>query len=203
MLLSQLQLTCSERVINYNMIIAITGTLGSGKGTVVDYLVNKRGFTHYSVPAFIREEVARRGLPDNRDSMHIVGNALRAEHSPGYIVDQLYEKAIADGGSAVIESIRSIGEVTSLKSKSNPVFMLAIDADPTIRYERVLQRKSYKDSVSFEKFVADEAREMNDPDPNGMNISGCIKLADAIIINDGTIEELHDKIEKLMNSFQK
>ena len=185
------------------MIIAITGTLGSGKGTVVDYLVNRYGFTHYSGPAFIRLEVARRGLPDNRDSMHIVGNALRAEHSPGYIVDQLYEKAIADGGSAVIESIRSIGEVTSLKSKSNPVFMLAIDADPTIRYERVLQRKSYKDSVSFEKFVADEAREMNDPDPNGMNISGCIKLADAIIINDGTIEELHDKIEKLMNSFQK
>lgn len=187
-------------MISNNRILAITGTLGSGKGTVVDYLVQRYGFTHYSVPSYIREEVAHRGLPDNRDSMHLVGNALRAENSPSFIVDQLYERAIANVSPAVIESIRSVGEATSLKTKPNPVFMLAIDADPTIRYERVSLRKSYKDSVSFEKFIEDEAREMNDPDPNGMNIAGCIKLADTLIMNNGTIEELQQKIEKTMIS---
>ena len=35
--------------------IGITGTLGAGKGTIVDYLIEKRGFVHYSVRAFITE----------------------------------------------------------------------------------------------------------------------------------------------------
>ncbi len=30
-------------------IIGITGTLGAGKGTVVDYLLEQAGFTNYSV----------------------------------------------------------------------------------------------------------------------------------------------------------
>ena len=42
--------------------IGITGTLGAGKGTIVDYLVKNRGFVHYSVRAFITEEIKRRGL---------------------------------------------------------------------------------------------------------------------------------------------
>ena len=58
--------------------IGITGTLGAGKGTIVDYLVKSRGFEHYSVRAFITEEIKRRGLPVNRDSMTQVGNDLRA-----------------------------------------------------------------------------------------------------------------------------
>ena len=43
-------------------IIGITGTLGAGKGTIVDYLVQKKGYLHYSVRAFLSEEVKRRGL---------------------------------------------------------------------------------------------------------------------------------------------
>ena len=33
------------------IIIGITGTLGAGKGTIVDYLVKQKGFVHYSVRA--------------------------------------------------------------------------------------------------------------------------------------------------------
>ena len=41
------------------MIIGITGTDGSGKGTVVDYLVEQKGFKHYSARAIFEEEIAR------------------------------------------------------------------------------------------------------------------------------------------------
>ena len=70
--------------------IGITGTLGAGKGTIVDYLIKNKGFVHYSVRSFITEEINRRGLPVNRDSMTMVGNDLRAQHSPSWIVEQLY-----------------------------------------------------------------------------------------------------------------
>ena len=43
------------------IIIGITGTLGAGKGTIVDYLCKKRGFLHYSVREFLVEEIKNRG----------------------------------------------------------------------------------------------------------------------------------------------
>lgn len=73
--------------------IGITGTLGAGKGTIVDYLKERHNFVHYSARAFLIEEIERRGLPVDRDSMTLVGNDLRAQHSPSYIVEQLYERA--------------------------------------------------------------------------------------------------------------
>jgi dephospho-CoA kinase len=182
-------------------IIGITGTIGSGKGTVVEYLVSKYGFKHYSARKFLSEEVARRGLPDNRDSMHEVGNSLRAEFGPSFTVEKLYDQAVLNGGpGAVIESLRNVGEIMALKSKPELVQIMAVDADPKIRYERILKRKSSTDNVSFEKFIEDEQKEMKDMDPNGMNIAECMRLSDAHIENNGSLEDLHEQIDKIVTA---
>ena len=67
------------------IIIGITGTLGAGKGTIVDFLKEK-GFLHYSARDFIVETIEKEGLEVNRDSMTLIGNRLREEHSPSYIL---------------------------------------------------------------------------------------------------------------------
>jgi broad-specificity NMP kinase len=76
------------------VIIGITGTIGAGKGTIVEYLTSKKNFKHYSVRSFLLREIQHRQLPPNRDSMVIVANHLRQTHSPSYIVDQLIKEAI-------------------------------------------------------------------------------------------------------------
>ena len=86
------------------IIIGITGTLGAGKGTVADYLKNKYGLLHYSARDFIVDEIERRGLPVNRDIMTEVANDLRKLHHPGYIIEQLYNRAITSGKNSIIES---------------------------------------------------------------------------------------------------
>lgn len=178
------------------MIIGITGTLGAGKGTVVEYLESK-GFVHYSARSFIVREIERRGLPVNRDNMTVVANDIRATHSPSYIAEALYDKAMAARKNAVIESLRTEGEVMALRAKGN-FLLIAVDADPKLRHERIIVRGSETDHISFEKFLADEAREMHATDPTKQNLARCIELADYRLVNDGTKEELITHIDQIL-----
>jgi len=183
------------------MMIGITGTLGSGKGTVVDYLVKTHGFKHYSGREFFIEEVKRRGLSVNRDTITETANSLRTEHGPSYVVETLFARAGEAGGDTVIESIRTLAEGEFIKSRGG--LLLGVDADIHSRYERITKRMSETDSVSFEKFVADEEREMHSTDPAKQNIAGVMAMAGIVLHNDGTQEELFLQVEEALKKAPK
>jgi len=178
-------------------IIGITGTLGAGKGTIVEYLVEKKGFAHFSVREYLLEEIHRRGMAENRDSMFNLANELRAQHGPAYVVDQLYLRAAQSSANCVIESIRTPGEIRSLREKGD-FYLFAVDADPKIRYDRIHIRRSETDKVTFETFVENEAREMNTDDPNKQNLSACIAQADFIFTNNGNRDALFLNLEEAL-----
>lgn len=179
------------------MIIGITGTIGAGKGTIVEYLVSQKGFHHFSVRAFLTDRIRARHLPVNRDTMTSVANELRREHSPSYIVDELYHAAQNTGGNCVIESIRTPGEVDSLRQKGN-FFLFAVDAPAKVRYERIRKRNSETDSVDFETFLQNEAREMTTDDPNHQNLKKCISMADYVFENTGSIARLNEQVDRVI-----
>lgn len=181
------------------IILGITGTNGAGKGTVADYLKAK-GFGYYSVREFLTMEINKRGLPVNRDSMIEVANELRQQHGPSYILDTLYSLAKQEGNNAVIESIRTVGEVQSLRA--NGMLLLAVDADPNIRYTRVQFRKSETDNVTFEKFMEDELRESQGDDPGKQNLRHTVALADFKLNNDGTEEELRRQVDAVLEKIK-
>lgn len=176
------------------LIIGITGTLGAGKGTIVDYLVKQKEFEHYSVREYLVENIKKQGLPLNRDSMVVTANALRAKHNPAFIIQELYKLAMLKNHNAVIESIRTPGEIDYLK-KQGDFILLAVDADPHIRFERITNRQSSTDDIDFETFIENENREMSTTDPNKQNLKKCIELADIVLNNDGTVEDLYDQLE--------
>lgn len=180
------------------IIIGITGTIGAGKGTIVDYLVEAKGFCHFSVREFLISEIKNRNLPVNRDSMVIVANDLRTNHSNSYIIEKLYQKAKMSGKNSIIESIRNTGEAQFLKTHSH-FNLLAVDADIHIRYQRILKRHSETDSITFEQFIENEKREMSSTEPSSQNLSECIKLADYVLNNDGSIDELIKQLDIILN----
>jgi len=137
--------------------------------------------------------------------MATVANGLRAEHSPSYIVEQLLTQAKKQPRNTIIESIRTPGEVAALRTLGGSTFcLLSVDADAKLRYSRVVERKSATDQVSFEKFLADEQREMNNKEPHQQNLTEVIRQADYKLTNDSDLDSFHAQIaavvERMMPS---
>lgn len=184
------------------IIIGITGTLGAGKGTVVEYLVKEKGFIHFSVRGYLKEIISQNGEPVNRDTLTRTANELRSANNPAFIIEELYRQAASIGQNCIIESIRTPGEITSLRKQPN-FYLLAVDGDIRVRFERIRSRGSETDHVDFETFQQNELREMHTNDPNKQNLAECIRQADYVIKNNGSLEELHHDIESFINVLKK
>lgn len=182
-------------------IIGITGTLGAGKGTIVDYLTQHHGFTHFSVRGYLSKLIKAKGGEVNRDTLVATANQLRAENTPSFIAEELYREAAESGKDCIIESIRTVGEVNALHQKGG-FTLFAVDADQKLRYERIVERASETDKVTFEVFAGNEAREMTSEDPNKQNLAACMRLADYRFNNDGSFDNLYKQIDEVLENIK-
>lgn len=182
------------------IVIGVTGTIGAGKGTVAEYLVQK-GFHHFSVREYLAKILAERGQPTTFEYIRPLANELREKNGPGFLASELLREALETGTNSVIESIRTPGEVELLREQSPVFFLLAVDATSQRRYERVVKRASDTDHVTYEQFMAEEALQNENGEPWKQNIAMCIKMADAVIHNDGTLEELHAQVDAALEKF--
>lgn len=184
---------------NDKIIIGITGTIGAGKGTIVEYLVKNKGFIHFSAREdVINKEIEKRGLPITRDNMVLVANDLRKNHGPSYVAEELFKMAQNSDKSCALESLRTVGEIESLKKKGK-FFLFAVNAERETRYKRIqIRNNSQSDNVSFEKFSEQEEVEMKSDDPNKQNLTKCILMADYVLDNNGTFGDLYRQVDELI-----
>jgi dephospho-CoA kinase len=179
------------------LIIGITGTLGAGKGTVVDYLTSHKNLKHYSVSGYLTDELIKQGKQTDRDNMREIANEIRSKFGPDYITKILFKNAKEDGADAIIESIRNPKEAEFIKN--NGGYLFAVDADPKIRYDRIKVRGTSKDLVTFKEFIKQEEKESKTTDPDVQNLPKCILLSDYKFDNNGSIENLYDQVEKTIH----
>ncbi|MBL7100629.1 MAG: AAA family ATPase [Nanoarchaeota archaeon] len=174
------------------MILGLTGSLCAGKGEVANYL-KSLGFVYFSLSDVIRDELDKNSMLKTRENLISLGNKLRKEHGNGVLAEKIKEK-LTSNENIVIDSIRNPEEIEELRKLPGFV-MMGVDALEETRFARMLERKRPGDPKTIEGF-----REINEDMKikHGQRVQSCMKLADCIIVNNVSIDKLHQKIDKLL-----
>lgn len=175
------------------IIFGFVGLPCAGKGTAIEYLVKKHGFSYFSTSDEIRKEIRRRGQEITRENLQKTAGEMRQKHGPDIWAKRAWEKVVSFGqNQAVVDAIRAVEEVEFLKKQ--PGFCLvAVLADARTRFQRMAKRSREGDPKTWEEFLKIEARDKN---AEGRNIEACLQMADFKVENNGTLEELEKEIEK-------
>ena len=175
--------------------IGLTARNAAGKDEVARYLVDRHGFSYFSLSDLLREELKHKGLPITRENLIRTGNLLRREHGPGALAEAALE-ALRSVENAVVVSIRNPGEVEVLRRRGD-FLLVGVDAPVALRYQRARERARSDDAVTLEEFIAQEEAELSGNE-NEQQLERVFRMCDRIIINDGTLEQLYAKVEELL-----
>ena len=173
-------------------LIGLTGTNGAGKGECAAYL-KSRGYAPFSLSDILREELEARRMEITRDNLIRVGNELREAFGSDVLARRT---AARIEGPAVIDSIRNTREVEYFRTQPGFI-LLALDAPIEIRYQRAVARGRNESALNINDFRKKEEQELQGGD-KAQQLAACMALADRLIVNDGTLEELHKKLEDLL-----
>jgi len=188
------------------MILGITGFNASGKSTIASYLEEKKSFVYISANKIFSEECKKRGLSNDRENLRKIANELRREYGDSFFIIKAREFLRSkygnyDNFNIVIESLRNQEEIRELRKEKN-FFLLGVNADIKIRYERAKKRNRDKEVVSFYDFKKSEEKELKG-NQGTQNLLECYSMKNFEIINNFEEENLAKKIEILLELINK
>ncbi|HOE74543.1 MAG TPA: dephospho-CoA kinase [bacterium] len=180
------------------MIIGITGSLAAGKDTVAQIL-EENGFRHISLSQILRDVVASKGGELTTENLTKEGNLLRHKMGDGFLAKRALENV---KGDTVISSIRQPGELVQLR-KNKHFFLINVDADPRIRWQRLKNRKRPGDPTTMEEMIKIEKKQMKAGGSKDMQLDVVASKADYIINNDGSLSDLQRNVDKVIKKIKK
>jgi dCMP deaminase len=181
------------------MIIGLTGKNGAGKGEVAAFLRDK-SFYYHSLSDVIRDELSARGLAVTRDALIQTGNELRQQHGPD-VLARMTLKKIDPNRNYIVDSIRNPSEVVALRQNGDFV-LLNVEAPPEIRFERIRSRAREQDPKTLEEFLRVEEAEKKRKAAHHQSIEETQAMADFTISNEGSLEDLHQKVIDVVTNMQ-
>jgi dCMP deaminase len=179
------------------MIIGLTGKNCAGKTAVCQYLVS-RGFEYQSLSDDIRQEIRKRGGEITREVLTEVGNELRSRFGAGVLAERVLVRLGYDC-NYVVDSIRNPTEVEVLRQRKDFILMV-VDANEVVRFERSMLRGREGAAQTLEQFVQEEKRELQSDDPANQQLVATRRMADVVVNNDGSLEDLHRQLNEILPS---
>jgi dephospho-CoA kinase len=170
---------------------------GSGKSEVAK-IIEQKGYSKVYFGSVTIEEVEKRGLEVTEENEKTVREELRKTYGmAAYAILNLPK--IEEGlkkGNVLIDGLYSWEEYKILKNKFNDMIVLTIFTPLKNRYERLTKRPS-------RPYTLEQAKERDYSEIENLDKGGPLAIADYTIINDGTLEELKQKVEAFLAEVEK
>ncbi len=176
------------------MLIGLSGTYAAGKGAIAEYL-QKKSFYYYSLSDAIREEALANRVTVTRENLILLGNSLRKNFGASVLAERV-AKRLEHDKNYVIDSIRNPAEAEFFRRRGD-FFLVFVDADEGMRFRRIIARDRENDPKTIEELRRFEDMENSDNE-FAQQLSSCRKAADAVVLNESTLEELYAKIDLML-----
>lgn len=199
------------------VIIGVTGGMGSYTQLIADDLVKWYGFVSFSLSHLVRREAARLHQEPLGKNLRQVGNQLRKSFGNDVLVRRLLERIRREVTSpfVVIEGIRNPSEAKAILEQRD-AFLIGADATLEKRYERVTERQDWSEWSA--KPTRDEVEavlksDMDDGNEHGVRVRACLDMA-RDLSNDGRggfyfdsdkmdVPDIHPRIETIIREIEK
>jgi Dephospho-CoA kinase len=179
---------------NNKIIIGIVGEIASGKGVAAEHLKNKYGAAVFKFSTSMRDIASRLYLEPTRENIQKVSTVLRAGFGEDIFAKVMANDAEKSTSEMIItDGIRRPSDIAEL-AKLPSFHLVAIVADEKTRYERVRTRNENADDASktWDDFQKDAMAETE------LRIRDIAAKAEYTIDNNGTIEDLHQKLDAII-----
>jgi dephospho-CoA kinase len=175
-------------------VVGLVGLQGAGK-TEVAKVALSLGIPCLRMGEVVIAETKRRGLEVNEENVGKVANILREEGGRGVVARlclPLLGERLKERGVVVVDGIRSMEEVEELrKAFGEALVVVGVWASPSVRYSRIASRRREDDAEDYGRFLEKERRELR------WGVGEVLALADHLLLNEGTLEELREKALEL------
>jgi dephospho-CoA kinase len=176
-------------------VIGAVGRIGSGKDTAIKYISKKCSIQILSIGDIAREMAKNAGLSATRESLQKITENCYKKYGRTYFIEETIRRIErANCPRMLITGIRAPTDVTTLRKRFLDDFVLiCVRADERKRFQRLLSRREPRDPKTWQQFLEQDRTE-----EKIFQLDEACRLADYRIDNDGTVEELHQKIDEII-----
>ena len=182
--------------LNSKLVVCLAGMPGSGKSVVVR-VAKESGYDVVVMGDVIRKEAERRHLPPDPASLGRIMLELRRTEGKAVIAKRSLPKIRKAARSKVIvDGIRSLSEIEEFKKNFARFSFIAVHSSPETRFKRIYRRRRSDDPENREIFHERDMRELS------VGLGDAIAMAEYIVINEGKLEAVKDKTEKILGRIE-
>lgn len=180
----------------HKTIIVLVGEIGSGKGTVADYLQKKYHATYHRFSKMLKDVAERLYIPVSRDVLIRISEIFRKNFGEDIMARVIAKDVESDPHEiVVVDGARRLADIEHL-SKLQGFHLLYITASLETRFYRIKNRgeKTDEQNLSFEQFKKDNERSTE------LSIKDVAEKSEHTIINDQDVNALYTKIDQWMKN---
>ncbi len=181
------------------IIIALAAPIAAGKTSIAKYIQEKTDSDIYKYSEILSEILFNLKIKNNRKNLQILSQILRENFGQDILEIGILKKIRNSKNKIIIlDGIRRKDDILKIRSEYN-LFLIFIDADLSVRIQRIIERAEKKDDA--EKDI--EKLKEEDKHNSDVTVFDLKKEADFIIDNnrdfENTKKQIDEILEKILN----